>query len=276
MNLPDRLISADDHLDLAALPPDLFTERVDRQFREAAPHVVELDGANWWVIGDLKVESSGFRETGFVQTTKATRPGVVQTRLEDMDLDGVYAQVLYGLANWPYFGVTDPDLEAECARVYNDWGVEFSRQSPERLILLGIVPADNPEFATSEALRLAREGVRGILISHYPTEVPVWNESWNRFWDVLAETGLPAHIHIGIGQHSIVRVPRSWQQPAKSSSAATQIEEMMAGLIFSGVLDRRPTVKVVLAECGYGWVPFMLEEWTRCTTNTTTFQRTYS
>ena len=35
------IVSADDHLDMHTLPPDLWTERLPARYREHAPHVVD-------------------------------------------------------------------------------------------------------------------------------------------------------------------------------------------------------------------------------------------
>jgi predicted TIM-barrel fold metal-dependent hydrolase len=38
-----------------------------------------------------------------------------------------------------------------------------------------------------------------------------------------------------------------------------QLDEILAGMLFSGVLEQRPEVKFVLGEAGLGWIPYVLE-----------------
>ena len=38
-----------------------------------------------------------------------------------------------------------------------------------------------------------------------------------------------------------------------------QLDEILAGMIFSGILERHPAVNVVLGESGLGWIPYVLE-----------------
>lgn len=45
--LPSRLISADDHMDLNVLPPDLWTSRLESKFRSEAPRVVDTPDGPW-------------------------------------------------------------------------------------------------------------------------------------------------------------------------------------------------------------------------------------
>lgn len=97
MVLENAIISADDHMDLMALPPDLWTERLPRSLVTRAPRVVERDGASTWVIEERVAGPSGRKPGHLLQTVDhGYRPGRPETRLEDMERDGVYAQVIYG------------------------------------------------------------------------------------------------------------------------------------------------------------------------------------
>src|SRR5207253_2178456 len=91
------------------------------------------------------------------------------------------------------------------------------------------------------------------------TKTPIFRSDWLPFWDVAAETGLPVHVHIGGGTHSLAPAPGSWQHPAVVSAGALQVDELISGVVFSGILETRPSVKAIFGECGFGWVPFLVE-----------------
>ena len=160
MSLPPNqiLISADDHLDIHAMPPDVWSSRLPKEWRERGPHVEETpEGPFWFCDGrrDLAQRPQGDglhrgHDHGF-------RPGQPQTRLEDMDRDGVRAQVIYGPI-CTQLQITDAALHEQVARVYNDWAAEFQRQAPERLVLLPDIPSYDPQVAKrrARALREAR------------------------------------------------------------------------------------------------------------------------
>ena len=44
-----RLLSADNHI---VEPPDLWTSRIDAQYRDRAPRLVSGDTADWYVVED--------------------------------------------------------------------------------------------------------------------------------------------------------------------------------------------------------------------------------
>ena len=94
MSLPadQVLISADDHLDIHAMPPDAWSSRLPKEWRERGPHVEETPEGPYWFCDGQRVSPSGRKETGYIAAhDHGFRPGQPQTRLEDMDRDGVRA-----------------------------------------------------------------------------------------------------------------------------------------------------------------------------------------
>ena len=97
-----QMISADDHLDLQFLPPDLWATRLPTSLRERAPRVEHRDPGSVWVCeGDVwgrwaeirraPVPKPNFNalDRGGVEES-AMHPANAQLRLADMDRDGVW------------------------------------------------------------------------------------------------------------------------------------------------------------------------------------------
>jgi uncharacterized protein len=253
-----RIISADDHLDLNVLPPALWTERLPVEFRDRGPAVVDTpDGACWSAEGRILGLSGRWPKGSIQREELASRPGQPEARLEDMDQDGVWAQVIYG----PPTGLLleDPELLAACERVYNDWTAEFNAVSPNRLVALALISATGPDWARAELARVVGLGHRGVLLHRGGTGSPIFEPEWESFWAEAAECGVPIHVHLGRGLHSLRSVQGSWRFPAMVSVVPTQPDEILAGIIFSGILERHPKVTVVLGESGLGWIPYVLE-----------------
>ncbi len=246
-------------MDLNVLPPDVFTARVAPAFRDEAPRVVETDDGPYWVAEGRRLRPSGQKPAGLLSAggDRGLRPGVPAQRLEDLDADGVYASVIYGPVG-PDF-VTGTELRAACLRAYNDWSAEFNSAYPDRLVVLAILPSHEPAAATAELERVAALGHRGAIVEFFEAEVPPFEEPWERFWAVAEHTQLPVHFHLGGGAHSIAYAPRSWRQPASVTVAPLQLDEALVGTIFAGVFQRHPGVRLVLAEAGLGWLPYIVE-----------------
>jgi predicted TIM-barrel fold metal-dependent hydrolase len=259
MRLALKIVSACDHLDLYFLPPKLWEARLPAGYRERGPRVVEgADGARWQTDGVDWGPSGRKPEGSLYEESFGNRPGNAAERLDDMDRDGIYAQVIYG--HVPGFRCKDADLQRAVSSAYNDWALEFTAQNPQRFCALATLPESDPANVAAEVLRAAKLGHRGAELRWYAAPEPVIGKSWEPFWAAAAEAGIPICFHMGGGMHSLnQRDPRSWMRPPAAAIMEFQMDEVLAGLIFSGVLERHPSLRVVFAEIGYGWLPYLLE-----------------
>jgi predicted TIM-barrel fold metal-dependent hydrolase len=258
---PDQIVmSADDHLDIHAMPPDMWSTRLPKEWRDVGPRVEDTDDGPWWVCEGRRVSPSGRKEKGYISANDhGFRPGQARTRLEDMDRDGVRAQVVYG-PTCTQLRIADAALHEQVALVYNEWAAEFQAEAPERLILLADLPSHTPEAARQELERCAGLGHRGAIVSSTVGRgQPPFDESWEGFWDTAEEIGIPIHMHLAGGLHSLQMKLGSWRMPAAVAVVPMQLDETLAGLVFSGALEKRPKVKFVMGEAGLGWIPYVIE-----------------
>jgi predicted TIM-barrel fold metal-dependent hydrolase len=268
MDGPDGIYSCDDHLDLSAVPPDLWHTRMPGADSERAPHVVTRTNGAVWVCEDRVMGRSGMppnREMvkRFSAIGRAGieddgyRAGNPKLRLEDMDRDGVAASVIYGPLSLG-FPIADPALQNACYAAWNDWAVEeFNAVAPHRLCVLAFLPGHSPEAAAAELERAAALGHRGAILGAF--DVDLGDAAWDRLWAAAEQTGLPISFHIKGGTSSKLSYQiGKWQSAAFASVLPLQLDEPLAIMIFSGALERHPGLKLVLAESGVGWLPYFL------------------
>jgi predicted TIM-barrel fold metal-dependent hydrolase len=280
------IISADSHIDLGWLPPDLFTSRVPSQWKERAPKIVETDHGQMWVAdgvslsGVASVGSAGRpyrpgrwkRADRFAETALFTdglgRPANPEERWRDQDRDGVSAEVLYGL-----FGVSarlaDPALGEVVDRAFNDWLSEFCASRPDRYIGLALLPAHDAAAAANELRRGASLGLRGGVIDVKNGYRPLWHRDWDPLWEAAQDLDLPISFHASkkttgpVGDLSALMQPPVGERLVEGATAMSLLQfEGSAdyfSIIFGGALDRYPRLTIVLAESGIGWIPSMLE-----------------
>ena len=270
-----RIISADDHIDLQWLPKDLWQKRVPAQWRDRAPNVVDTSDGPAWVCGGDRWDLWGGRpgaagaqggrrtaiERGGVLEHGVLRPTTTALRLADMDRDGVDATVMYGPIV-PLL-IKDPDLRKVCYRAYNDWLAEFCATAPDRLAGAGLIPIDDPKTAADEVRYLRQIGLRTGMFLAARVETPLWDEVWEPLWEAGAETGIPIGFHLGGGLRTVAssgpKANNAGNMGMRVACSTLQMDEPIAAVIFSGALERHPTLKIVLAETGIGWLPYMLE-----------------
>jgi uncharacterized protein len=94
-------------------------------------------------------------------------------------------------------------------------------------------------------------------------DVPLWDESWEPLWDAAAETGIVIGFHLGGGLRTVTFSGPKASDPGnmgvRVACSTLQMDEPLAAVIFSGALERHPQLKIVLAETGIGWLPYMVE-----------------
>ena len=272
-----HLISCDDHMDLGQLPSDLWTARLPKSLLGRAPHIEERDGQAVWLC-DGKVWGSwagkplgneqlarpkplyNAFDRGGIADQSARRPAVAELRLADMDRDGVQTQVIFG----PIFQISteDPVLRAACYRVYNDWLMEFCAAAPDRLIGVPMLP-ETPEGATEELLRLAAKGgVRQVNLMIAQIKPKLDDPGWEPLWRALEESGIVLSWHITV----FLPVPGS-RAAGKAASVFENTKgflnnflEPFVDLFAWGILERHPKLRMVMAEAGTGWLPWLVQE----------------
>jgi len=178
-----------------------------------------------------------------------------------MDRDGIDATVMYGPIV-PLL-ISEPELRKVCYRAYNDWLAEFCATAPERLVGAGLIPIDDPIDAAEEVKNLHKIGLRTGMFLAARVEMPLWEDAWRPFWEAAAETGLPIGFHLGGGLRTVAysgpKASNAGNMGVRVSCSTLQMDEALAAVVFSGALERHPTLKIVLAETGIGWLPYMFE-----------------
>jgi predicted TIM-barrel fold metal-dependent hydrolase len=272
-------ISADDHIDLRWLPKDLWSERLPARLRDRGPRVIENDnGAYWSWEGRIfsphgyytAAQGSGAMwaiERGGVMRPGELRPTTAELRLRDMDRDGAEVSIMYGPTD--PMAIADPELRRLCYQAYNDWLSEFCAARPARLIGVPQLSMEDPLAARDELARLAkRGGLPHVNILASRAQPPVYDDAWEPFWALAEEIGIPIGFHLAVvvkktrldeAQRSAANLVVTVASQYAQEPPGIQLLESMTGVIFNGVLDRHPKVKIVMAEAGLAWVPSMIQ-----------------
>jgi predicted TIM-barrel fold metal-dependent hydrolase len=280
-----QVISADCHVDLVWLPPDLFTGNAPAALKERMPFVTDGPRGKEWVTqsgasfglmngmgsagrqyvpGQIhrsdRMASTGLYEDGQNGIRRPTDP---ELRLKDQERDGVQAEVLYGILG-ATMRLDDDEAAGAMLRIYNDWLGDFCTTHPDRYAGLACIPNHDPEAACAEIERVARRGaVRGIEIARRHGMTPLWDPWWEPVWQTIAATGLPLHFHT-IGGGNRPDYTKMAPKVALAARAAgitnfqMHMSDVMMSMVFAGVLERHPRLKVVLGESGTGWIPYVL------------------
>jgi predicted TIM-barrel fold metal-dependent hydrolase len=244
------------------------------------PHIErQADGNDCWVIGGKPVALTGMAAGGAGDRAQEPKqwqdvPAAAykpRERLQVLDSDRVDYSVLYpmvgGLAAEAFGRIQDTELELACVQVYNDWLIEEWAHASARFIPQCIVPIWPMERTTAEIKRAVGKGHRGVVFPASPTElrdVPHINDpAYDPLWQICEELNVPICFHSGASP-KIQMQPSAAFSPAGAAAFRSIVRSVssiavLANFLFSRVLYRFPSLKVVFADSSLGWGAYEME-----------------
>jgi predicted TIM-barrel fold metal-dependent hydrolase len=269
------LISSDSHI---IEPPDLWAGR-GGDLEDRLPRVVAGDDGDWWYVDGYKTMSFLGIQTGDrfekdshdLRTSGAfaeVRPAVKDPRryLEENELDGVWGSVLYPSQGLVLYGVPVADVITVSMKAYNDWLAEFCSEDPNRLKGVAMVNVDDIADATAELHRIRAMGLCGALITIAPPSwQPYRSPDYDQFWAVAQDLDIPLSFHVATERGDPRVGPDAFRlnvkdvPPSMFVNSDFQVRQTLAELIFSGVFERFPRLRVGSIEHELGWIPFFLQ-----------------
>lgn len=280
-----KVISADGHIDLIWLPPDLFTGNASAALKERMPYVTDGENGPTWVsrngavfglqngmgsAGRLYVPGEIYRsdrmaEKGLYEDGKKgiRRLSDPDLRVKDQDIDGVQGEALYGILG-ACARLEDIEAATEMTRIYNDWLGDFCAVHPNRLAGIACIQSENMAAAAAEIRRVADIGkVRGLELALSADSKPLYHETWYPVWEAAAESKLPVHFHTTGGAKpdydSMGEVERRQAFAVFITGFQMAMSNKLMEVIYGGVLEMYPDLTVVIGESGIGWIPYILE-----------------
>ena len=175
----------------------------------------------------------------------------LEERLADMDRMGVDIQAICA-PPYQFYYWADPETGRTAARAINDHLAETAAREPGRFVTLGTLPMQNTEMAVAELERCVKElGMRGVEISTSVLEEELSSPRLEPFFAKAEELDILIFIHPSGFTH-----PQRFDAHYFLNLIGHPLESSLAigYLIFDGVLDRHPGLKICVAHGG-GYVP---------------------
>ena len=280
-----RKFSADCHLDMPWMPPELFVSEAPNDMKDRMPFVedgpdgpqwVTKKGANFGLLngvgpGGAKLVPGQNKRVDIMATTGMfddgkkgiQRPSDPHLRLKEMERDGVDAEVIYGILG-SASRMKDPEASIVMFRVYNDWLKEFCSHYPNRQIGLACLPYGDIDAAVEEIYRCAKMGLKGLELSCSWDMDPMWHPCWAPLWKAVNDVELPLHFHTFPTTDPKAREMAEGQvRRAAMFTGVTGFQmglvNILAAMMGAGVFERYPNVRVAFGESGIGWIPYALD-----------------
>ena len=178
-----------------------------------------------------------------------------EARLEAMKRDGVEAEVLYASHLRHFYELSEEDepFFRAIAQSYNDWLMEFCSYDPERLIGLPILSVLNVQGAVEDLQTYAKRGAKGFMMgSSVPVGMSYGDATFDPLWAAAQDADLPLSMHTTTGRWKMPKYHHAGMRSMLGSAA--EVQTSLAEMIYGGVFDRFPRLKIVSAEFDIGWV----------------------
>ena len=269
------LLSSDSHI---VEPPDLWSGR-GGDLADRMPRVEALDDGDWWIVDGFKTMSFlGFQtgdrfdgEPDKLRTSASfdeVRRGAYDPRtyIQENESDGVWGSVIYPSQGLVLFSVPVTDVVTAAMAVYNDWLADFCSEDRSRLKGIAMLNLDDVDDAVRELQRVRELGLSGALITVLP---PAWqpfrSDVYDPLWAAAQDLGMPLSLHVAtdradpkIGADAF-RLDVKHVAPSMFVNSDFQVRQTLAELIFSGVFERFPRLRVGSVEHELGWIAFFLD-----------------
>ncbi|MFM8304089.1 MAG: amidohydrolase family protein [Actinomycetota bacterium] len=278
----DFVVSGDGHL---LEPVDLFVTRLPKHLRERGVWEEDFEVEPFVEGGPTvfrRLHTPGFdgwTVSRYRQTGGRTPEGDPETILEDMDLDGVDAQVMH--PNLSLFGLysDDHELSMAHARVYNNYVIERFTPYFSRIAPTAPVPITDVADAVAEIERVASAGFRAVLLPATPPQ-PYWSRDLDPIWNAIQAAGMHAFFHTQTGgvkvndpdsstMRTVLGVTEEVNKPMTPKVASRRMvtqcvystvvpQQIIIELIAGGVPERFPDLHFALIEFNAHWLASLM------------------
>ena len=275
------IISSDSHI---VEPPDLYLNGMPSKLLDRAPQIRRYkteDGkdSDAWFIGDMQIATLGavtqagkrFEDTSqldFVSTWEDVRRGAYDPHamITELEIDGIWGAVLQPSQGLFWYHLEDSELLSGICYAYNNWIADFCTTYPGRFRGIGMINVDDPTEASVELKRCAKLGLAGVFIPVTPLPGrPYRDPMYNLLWAAAQETELPLLLHLATQRANTpgCEISISFSTFTPAGLRPTQdywVRYALTDIIFAGVCERYPDLKVGSVEHEISWAPHWLQQ----------------
>jgi predicted TIM-barrel fold metal-dependent hydrolase len=293
----DDVVDADVHV---TPPPTFWAQYLSPKFRDRAP-TVESEGEFDYIVFEgerrkvnLMQSQAGREFDQYKNSGKLSdmRVGgwMPKQRLDDMNRDGIDKAVIFG--GGP-LQTGDLDLHMDSFDAFNRWQSDFCADSDGRLFAAAFLPMVNAEHTISMMRAARQRGDVAVNLPAFPQSLDkftkkdsIWQAmtgdvtgnrqyrdvEFDPLWAAAVELDMPITFHLGA---RVSRFKDKINFLPDIVMGKPAMLEVVGIMIYGGVFDRFPKLRIGLIEAGVGWIPWaanymdrtwqMQRHWTECT-----------
>ena len=254
------LVSADNHIEITE---DIFYQALPADRRDAAPRVW-FD--KYWHVGfkgDFEALPIGFDMEAALSKTVMNDGFDFAIRRQHLAAEGISKEIVYPQSLLAFIRHPDVEMQELMYCTYNEYLASLQRSNPGRFFGVGVLSNWwDPAKAEAAVRQIVDLGLKTFMLPLSPGKgvngkaIDYAGPEMDTFWAAAEEAGLPVNFHIG-------EVPASGGRGAFGTFFIVQaapFRRVLGNLIFGGILDRHPRLRIVFAEGGINWVAGALQD----------------
>jgi len=274
------VVDADQHINP---PPLMWQDYLSPKFRERAPRIEEGEDCDYVVFegrrkkvlmsSQVGRDRSEFKAFGKISEMRHSN-NQAEARLRDMDIDGVDMAIMFG--GGP-LQTGDYELYLDSFHAYNRWANDFCSHDTKRMRPIHYMPSIEADVTAGMLRDAGKAGAVGVNLPAFPLsrsdldkvnsqivaltgspfgERQYRDAEFDQVWAAACEADIAVTFHLG----------SRWSRfgdkvnflPDMPMARVTMLEAA-AILIYGGVFDRFPNLRVGLIESGVGWMAWAAE-----------------
>lgn len=253
------VVTADSHWSVSE---DIWYEAFPPSLRDKAPRVYGQDGMFQLDVDGKPLLSS---HADVLQSFESV-PGCyrMEPRLKDLAAEGIDKEIVFPNTTMGLLFFGTSEVRNLVIDIYNDYMADLAKQAPDVFYPVAFVNFWDMAKVDASVQRIVDLGIKTIFLPQHPRDcngqaINYAMPEYDRLWSALEQAGLPVNFHIGEGS------------AVGPGGAPTQILMNMAPfrgtfgqLVYGGILDRHPELKIVWTECNISGIPSMLQDAEMC------------
>jgi uncharacterized protein len=275
-----RIIDADSHF---MEPLDLWERYIEPPYRsrclrfERDPHSgrytmlinegKRIDGVGEYSMEDMlgvgvgygqKEEGKGLGTFDFTTAFNSSLEDM-DRRVQFLDQERIACQFIYPTLGLLWEGqVSDPELAAAHCRAYNTWTLDVCAGHRDRLYPVGHISLRHPPAAVRELERLAKAGVRTVFVGALPVDGKSFGcPDFDPVWATAQDLNLAVGIHLVVHRNYLGHDWYTDRRPGFMFLSMNGIQDprmALTTMVYDGVFERFPRLRVATIESASGWV----------------------
>ncbi len=239
-------------------PLDAFAD-LDPKYSDQGPRVVELPTGRYRIDYPARVPFVPAHIKPLRVNGRPRSDFEIEPRIDAMAEDGFDMQVLIP-NNSPFYYDVEAQMGANVSRSYNKAIARVLKRYPNKFIGIAATPLQDVNLAIRESEFAVKElGLHSVIMYQNVNGKDLDSEFLWPFYECVEKLGVPISVH-GVDSGPLIGVNRfSRYNLDVCLGFPFEVFTAISAFVFSGVLDRFPTLRFGFFEVGIGWIPWLID-----------------